>query len=58
MWIPGLKGLMKVNLLELSIFLWINKCEFPQIVWSDAIWGQMSDIAPSHKIRSPDLLPS
>ena len=58
MWILGLKGLMKVNLLELSIFLQIDECDFPQIVWLDAIWGQMSEIAPSHKIRSPDLLPS
>ena len=58
MWIPGLKGLMKVNLLELSIFWRINKCDFPQIVWSGVIWGQMSEIAPSHNIRGPDLLPS
>ena len=32
MWILGLKGLMKVNLLELSIFLRIDECDFPQIV--------------------------
>ena len=53
------KCLIKVRiytftLLEFSIFFY-ELCDFPQIVWLDAIWGQLCEIAPSCSIRWPDV---
>ena len=41
-------------LLSLNLAFFYELCDFPQIVWSDAIWGQLCEIAPLHNIRWPD----
>ena len=40
-------------LLYLNLALFYELCDFPQIVRSDAIWGQLCEIAPSRNIRWP-----
>ena len=41
------------TLLEFSFFY--KLCDFRQVVRSDAIWGQLCEIAPSRNIRWPDV---
>ena len=50
-WIPKVRiyCLLYFNL----AFFFYEFCDFPQIVWSDAIWGQLCKIAPSCNIRWP-----
>ena len=36
-------------------FFFYELCDFPQIVWSDAIWDQFCEIAPSRNIRWPAI---
>ena len=40
-------------LLYLNSTFFHEFCDFPQIVRSDAIWGQLCEIAPSRNIRWP-----
>ena len=40
-------------LLYLNLALFYRLCDFPQIVQSDAIWGQLCEVAPLHNIRWP-----
>ena len=50
-------GLIKVRihcLLYLHLAFFYELCDFPQIVRSDAIWGELCEIAPSRNIRWPD----
>ena len=49
------KCLIKVRI-HCSFYLnlaFYDLCDFPQIVRSDAIWGQLHEIIPSHNIRWP-----
>ena len=40
-------------LLYFNLAFFYEFCDFPQILWSDAIWGQLCKIAPSCNIRWP-----
>ena len=50
------KCLIKVRihyLLYLNLAFFYELCDFPQIVRSDAIWGQLCETTPSRNIRWP-----
>ena len=51
------KCLIKVRihcLLYLHLAFFYELCDFPQIVRSDVIWGELCEISPSRNIRWPD----
>ena len=42
--------------LYLNLAFFYESCDFPQIVWSDVIWGQLCEIAPLHNTRCPAII--